>query len=60
MKIALSVILLLIGIFILLFWLSGMHGEIRFRYHMLQDWVLLLLVLICFGIPIYIFLKSLI
>lgn len=60
MKTTTSIILLLIGIFILFFWLSGMHGHIKFRYHMLQDWILLVLVVICLVFLFFFFLNLLV
>jgi hypothetical protein len=56
-KTVISIILIGLGIYILMFWGAGMHGNIRFRPHMLQDWILGLMVAICFSIPIYFLIK---
>lgn len=58
-KIILSVILICIGIYTIMFWGAGMHGHIRFRPHMLQDWILSFIVGFCIGLPLYFFIKSL-
>jgi hypothetical protein len=60
MKTIISAILVAVGLFVLSFWAVGMHGHIKFRPHMTEDWVLAVLLLICFGIPLLLFVKWLI
>lgn len=60
MKTIFSAILVGVGLFVLGFWASGMHGHIMFRPHMTEDWVLAVLILICFGIPLLHFVRWLI
>jgi len=56
-KILLSIVLLCVGVYTILFWEAGMHGHIMFRYYMLEDWILSIIVLLSFGIPLYIFIR---
>lgn len=60
MKTIISAILAGVGLFVLIFWAAGMHGRIMFRPHMMEDWILAVTLLICFGIPLLIFIKWLI
>ena len=57
-KIILSIILIGVGIYTLLFWATGSHDHIRFRPYMVEDWILTTIVLICFGIPSYFIFKK--
>jgi hypothetical protein len=41
-----------IGIITLLIWYVGSHEHIRFRPHMLEDWILLTIVIVSFGTPL--------
>jgi hypothetical protein len=45
------------GIYALMVWEAGSHGDIRFRPWMLEDWVLSAILLICFGVPSYFLLR---
>ncbi len=58
-RIIFSIILIGLGIYTIMFWGAGMHGQIRFRPHMLQDWILSFIVMVCFGIPLYFLFKKL-
>ena len=40
MRLGLGLMFLMIGLFGILFYLSGMHGHLTFRPHMLQDWII--------------------
>jgi hypothetical protein len=60
MKTIISSILVAVGLFVLSVWASGTHGHIMFRPHMMEDWILAVTLLICFGIPLLQFLKWLI
>jgi hypothetical protein len=53
MRIFISIILLAVGAYIFTFWLSGNHGSIRFRPQVLEDWIFMVILLICLGIPVY-------
>ena len=57
MKIAISVILMVGGLYVLIFRIVGMHGHIRFRPHMLEDWIFAGILVICFGIPVLLLIK---
>jgi hypothetical protein len=57
MKIIVSIILLLLGFCVFLFWLSGSHGHIRLRPHMAEDWVMASLILICLLVPVFLLLS---
>jgi hypothetical protein len=46
------IMLITVGMYTLLLWAVGSHGNISFRPHMLEDWVLITVVLFCFGLPI--------
>lgn len=50
-KIIISTILIITGVCTLLFWEAGSHGHLRFRPHMMEDWILSAIVFSCFGIP---------
>jgi hypothetical protein len=39
-------------------WVVGGHGRFLFRPHMVEDWIFMGIELICFGIPLFLFLKS--
>jgi hypothetical protein len=56
-KILLSIALFCFGCYTILFWGAGMHGHIMFRYNMLGDWILSAIVLLCFCIPLYNFIR---
>ena len=59
-KIILSVFSIIIGFFIILIWEIGSHGSgLRFRPWMIEDWVLVLLILISFSVPIIVFIRYL-
>jgi hypothetical protein len=58
-KVIISVILIAMGIYTFMWWGAGAHGQIRFRPHMLEDWILSSIVLICFGIPLFILIRHL-
>lgn len=45
-----------LGFLVFLFWLSGSHGHLTFRYWMLEDWILLSLLILLWGIPVFILL----
>jgi cytochrome c oxidase assembly factor CtaG len=57
MKIVVSGVLIAVGLFTLSFWIVGTHGHLMFRAHMLEDWILAGILLICFGIPLLVFIK---
>jgi hypothetical protein len=57
-KIVISVGLISIGLFTLLIWYVGSHEHIRFRPHMLEDWILLTIVILSFGTPLIIIIKE--
>jgi hypothetical protein len=52
-KIIISIILIALGIYTLMFWGAGMHGHIMFRPHKLEDWILSAIVATCFGVPLF-------
>ena len=52
MKIKLSIVLVVLGVCILLMWLSGSHGHLQFRSYMIEDWVVSCILLVCFGLPL--------
>jgi hypothetical protein len=57
-KIVFSVFSIIIGCLALFFWAAGSHGSLfRFRPWMTEDWVLSLLILTSFGMPIVFFIK---
>jgi hypothetical protein len=58
LRIILSITSIAMGFYILMFWGAGMHGQIRFRPHMLQDWILTFIIVFLFGIPFFVFLKK--
>jgi hypothetical protein len=58
-KIIVSVFLVLCGIYTLGFWAAGSHGHIMFRPHMTEDWVLSSILLVCFGIPLFLLVRRL-
>lgn len=37
-------------------WESGTHGHIRFRPYMREDWIISVILLLCFGVPLMFFL----
>ncbi len=43
--------LIIVGIYTIVLWAVGSHGNIRFRPHMLEDWALAAVVVFCFGLP---------
>ncbi len=55
MRVVISIILLIFGLYVLSFWAAGSHGHLRFRPQMLEDWILIVLLLVCWGIPVLIF-----
>lgn len=57
MKIIFSIILMLLGFCVYLFWLSGSHGHIRLRPNMKQDWVMAGILLTCFITSIFLFIS---
>ena len=52
-KTIISIILIVIGIYTWLFWATGSHDHIRFRPYMIEDWILSIIEIICFGIPLF-------
>ena len=57
-KIILSVFSVIIGFFVILVWETGSHGSgLRFRPWMIEDWVLSLLILASFSVPIIFFIN---
>jgi cytochrome c oxidase assembly factor CtaG len=47
-----------LGLIVLGVWAVGSHGHIMFRPHMAEDWILASLLIIFFGIPLYLFLLN--
>ena len=53
--------LIVVGLALVLFWFmysSGVHGAFRFRWLEWENWLLLLGVFICFGIPCRVMYKT--
>ena len=48
-----------LGCLVIIFWGVGSHGNIMFRPHVTEDWVLAILLLISWGIPVFVILHSL-
>jgi len=47
--------LVVVGLTLLFFWFmysSGVHGTFRFRWLEWENWVLILGIIICFGVPL--------
>ncbi|WP_158829375.1 hypothetical protein [Mucilaginibacter lacusdianchii] len=42
----------LIGICVLGFWIAGSHGHVKFRPHMLEDWIFTGLTILSFSISL--------
>jgi hypothetical protein len=59
-RISLYLTSFVLGLFVYLFWLSGSHGHVTFRYWMREDWVLLSLLILFWGIPVLVLLIKLI
>ena len=57
-KIIISVILILLGLFILLIWYAGSHGNISFTSGRIDDWVFAGPVLLCFAVPLFLLLRG--
>jgi hypothetical protein len=57
MKLFTSIALLLIGLVIFTFYLSGSHGHLRFRPGMLEDWIFFGLMMLCFLVPVLFFIS---
>ena len=57
-KIAIMIVLPCIGLYLAMLWVVGGHGRFLFRPHMVEDWIFMGIELICFGIPLFLFLKS--
>lgn len=58
-KLSLYLTSIILGLFVYLFWLSGSHGHVVFRYWMKGDWVLLSLLILFLGLPTLILLIKL-
>ncbi|MBK8088529.1 MAG: hypothetical protein IPK31_11585 [Chitinophagaceae bacterium] len=58
MRLGLGLMFLMIGLFGILFYLSGMHGHLTFRPHMLQDWIIWGIVTVSFIAGFYFILKG--
>jgi hypothetical protein len=43
----------LFGLIVLVFWLSGSHGHIRFRPQMAQDWIITGLLVLFWAVPAF-------
>lgn len=52
-QIIISIILVGLGLYTLMFWGAAMHGHIMFRPHKIEDWILSTIVATCFGIPLF-------
>jgi len=56
-KIFISIFSALVGLSVILFWDAITIGKMRFRPGMLEDWIVSLIILISFSIPIILFVK---
>lgn len=59
-QIIISIILIALGIYTLMFWGAGMLGHIMFRPHKIEDWILSTIVVACFGIPLFFLYKRIV
>jgi len=47
-----------LGFYLAMLWVVGGHGRFLFRPHMIEDCIFMGIEFICFGIPLFLFLKS--
>ena len=52
MKIAISIILIVLGFFILAFWYVAAHGALHFRPGRGEDWAFAGVIFVCFAVPV--------
>ena len=56
--ILISIAFLLLSILIIGLWMAGSHGNLRFRYWMLEDWIMSFLLISCISIPVILLVKQ--
>jgi hypothetical protein len=57
-KILFSIFSIILGLFVILIWEIGSHGNsLRFRPWKIEDWILSLLILASFSVPVIFFIN---
>lgn len=58
MKMIGSIISIIIGFLIFALWVAGSSGHLRFPPKTVENWIIIILITVCFFIPIFLFVNG--